>query len=600
MLWVIAAAMVLAAGMGNAQGQSAGAPAPRYALVIGNAAYTTPGWQLKNPVNDARLMATRLRSLGFQVTPVENATKAQMEAAMNGFTARLRAGGPNAVGVFYYAGHGVEHDGANLLVPVDVTARSMDELRYQAPPMQFLLRDVARVGNAVNIIILDACRNLPLPSGSRSGPAGGLAELADVPTNVLIAYATRPGLTAPDNPGESNSVFTRILAYALEANPNDTAVNLFSEVQAKVYQATDFKQRPEFRSGLLRAPTWRFARATPVVAPSPAPQPAFDPRQAELAYWNSCCGSGATAADFEGYLAKVSSREFPGTYADMARRRAQALRAPPPASSPATMVRPSTPNAGGTPAVQGARLPFEPEMVRIPSGTFVMGSPPGEIGRRGDEGPQRRVSVRAFEAGRYEVTFAEWDACTADGGCGGYRPFDEGWGRDRRPVIKVSWDDAKAYAQWLSRRTGKSYRLLTEAEWEYAARAGTTGRFSNNGGEAELCGIANHADQSTSVGWRNSACSDGVGERTAPVGRFAANAFGLHDMHGNVWEWVEDCYTWDTSRVDADNTATCTSRIFRGGSWVENSSRLRSATRDGGSPVHTRSYTVGFRVARTL
>ncbi|MDX2232975.1 MAG: caspase family protein [Hyphomonadaceae bacterium] len=259
--WMHRILFVVALALAGLPSTSAQAPA-RHALVIGNAAYVTPGWRLANPVNDATLIATRLRALGFQVTPVMNATKAQMEAAMNAFTARLRAGGPNAVGVFYYAGHGVEHDGANLLVPVDVTATTMDELRYQAPPMQFLLRDVARVGNAVNIIILDACRNLPLPSGARAGPAGGLADLDDVPTNVLIAYATRPGLTAPDNPGEGNSVFTRTLADALATRSGETAVNLFSEVQAAVYEATGFRQRPEFRSGLLRAPTWRFATAS--------------------------------------------------------------------------------------------------------------------------------------------------------------------------------------------------------------------------------------------------------------------------------------------------------------------------------------------------
>ncbi len=261
MRWVVrlfAAAVVLAAGLGQAQ-----QAAPRYALVIGNAAYQTPGWQLDNPVNDANLMATRLRGLGFQVTPLMNATKSQIEAAMNAFTTRVSAGGADAVGVFYYAGHGVEHDGANLLVPVDVTARSMDELRYQAPPMQFLLRDMARAGNKVNVIVLDACRNLPLPSGSRNGPAGGLADLADVPDNVLIAYATRPGLTAPDNPGETNSVFTRTLADALARTPSDTAVNLFAGVQARVFTATGRQQRPEFRSGLLRAPDWRFASAAP-------------------------------------------------------------------------------------------------------------------------------------------------------------------------------------------------------------------------------------------------------------------------------------------------------------------------------------------------
>ena len=266
MQWVariLAALVVLAAGAGSAQQQPA-----RLALVIGNALYTTPGWQLVNPVNDAQLIAARLRTLGFQVTPLMNGTKAQMEVAMNAFGTRLRAAGPDAVGVFYYAGHGVEHDGANLLIPVDVTARSMDELRYQAPPMQFLLRDMASAGNAVNIIILDACRNLPLPAGARDGPAGGLADMENVPTNALIAYATRPGLTAPDNPGETNSVFTRTLAQELEHNPGDTAVSLFSEVQARVFTATGGVQRPEFRMGLLRAPRWRFAASSP---PSIAP-----------------------------------------------------------------------------------------------------------------------------------------------------------------------------------------------------------------------------------------------------------------------------------------------------------------------------------------
>jgi uncharacterized caspase-like protein len=256
-VWLIALMAVLAAGMGNAQ-----APAKRIALVIGNAAYEAPGWRLQNPVRDASLIAERLRSLGFRVDTAMDASKVRMEEAMAAFVAKLRAAGPDAVSVFYYAGHGVESDGANLLVPVDVAAESLDELRYQAPPMQFLLRDMARIGNPVNIVILDACRNLPLPSGTRDGPAGGLANLDDVPTNVLIVYATRPGLTAPDNPGEQNSVFTRTLAEALERQPSETLVNLLSDVQSRVFAATGARQRPEFRSGLLRAPSFRLVART--------------------------------------------------------------------------------------------------------------------------------------------------------------------------------------------------------------------------------------------------------------------------------------------------------------------------------------------------
>lgn len=571
MLWVIAAAMVLAAGMGNAQGQSAGPPGPRYALVIGNAAYTAPGWRLQNPVNDARLMATRLRALGFQVTPVENATKAQMEAAMNGFTARLRAGGANAVGVFYYAGHGVEHDGANLLVPVDVTARSMDELRYQAPPMQFLLRDVARVGNAVNIIILDACRNLPLPSGSRSGPAGGLAELADVPTNVLIAYATRPGLTAPDNPGETNSTFTRVLAYALETNPNDTAVNLFSEVQAKVYEATDYKQRPEFRSGLLRAPTWRFASAA-------APVASVDP---EL---------------------------------DRLRRENEALRragtAPRPQAATPTVAAPR-PDAGGAAFAPGGvfRDCAEcPEMVVIPSGSFVMGTPAGSDARYAEERPQRTVRVRSFAVSKFETTFAQWDACVAGGGCGGYRPDDEGWGRGTMPVMRVSWDDAQSYVTWINApgRGDGRYRLLSESEWEYAARGRVNGTANDTPYPWGPVASREHANYGTESKW----CCEGAAAgsdrwiNTSPVGSFPANPFGLHDMHGNVREWVQDCWVPDHKNAprnqSARETGVCDNRVMRGGSWASYPHYMRSAYRHPEAPSTNYHTFHGFRVAKSL
>ncbi|MDX2234715.1 MAG: SUMF1/EgtB/PvdO family nonheme iron enzyme [Hyphomonadaceae bacterium] len=602
-LRLLAAFVVLAAGMGNAQ------PAPkRIALVIGNAAYTTPGWALANPVRDAQLIAQRLSALGFEVDPVMNASKATMDAAMQRFGAKLRGAGADAVGVFYYAGHGLEHDGANLLVPVDVTANSVDDLRYQAPPMQFVLRDMARAGNAVNIVILDACRNTPLPSGTRAGAAGGLADLDEAPPDVLIAYATRAGFTAPDNPNERNSVFTRTLADALASNPSDTVVNLFSQVQARVFAATGRAQRPEFRSGLLRAPDWRFAAASasPVVAPPPAI--AFDPRQAELAYWNSCCGSGAAAEDFEGYLAKVSAREFPGTYADTARRRAQTLRAPPvtsqpPISTPAVAVQPPRAQTGQT-IKDCAECP---EMVVIPAGSFVMGSAASEAGRSSDEGPQRTVQIGSFAASKFEITFAQWDACVAGGGCGGYRPADEGWGRGNQPVINVSWNDVQSYVTWINGRVGgQRYRLLSEAEWEYAARAGTSTAYSWGSDANGGCAHGNGADMAAKredSSWTTSTCDDGVGKRTAPVGRYAPNAFGLHDMHGNVWEWVQDCWIENYNNAPGDGSAretgSCFYRVYRGGSWLNYPQFLRSALRFRSSPT-IRYDDVGFRLARTL
>ena len=172
-----------------------------------------------------------------------------------------------------------------------------------------------------------------------------------------------------------------------------------------------------------------------------------------------------------------------------------------------------------------------PEMVVVPSGEFMMGSPSNEQGHVDSESPQHRVSIgRPFAVSKFDVTFADWDACVSLGGCPKEgRSDDAGWGRGKQPVIYVSWDDAKAYAVWLSTMTGKTYRLLTEAEWEYAARAGTTTAYywgddiGKGNANCVFCGSQ----------WDN--------KQTAPVGSFAPNQFGLYDMLGNVWEWVEDC-----------------------------------------------------------
>ena len=227
-------------------------------------------------------------------------------------------------------------------------------------------------------------------------------------------------------------------------------------------------------------------------------------------------------------------------------------------------------------------------MVVVREGRFRMGSTSGDD----DERPVHEVTIaRPFAVGVYEVTFAEWDACVSDGGCGGYRPDDAGWGRGKRPVINVSWDDAQAYVRWLSGETGEAYRLLSESEWEHVARAGTTTRYW-------------WGDE---IG-RNRANCDGCGSRwdnrqTAPVGSFPANPFGLYDVHGNVWEWVEDCWNGSYRGVPADGSAwesgECGRRVLRGGSWLNYPRYLRSALRYRNS-ADFRFYIIGFRVARTL
>lgn len=234
-----------------------------------------------------------------------------------------------------------------------------------------------------------------------------------------------------------------------------------------------------------------------------------------------------------------------------------------------------------------------PEMVAIPAGSFAMGSPSSEQGRADHEGPQHRVSIPApFAMGKFEVTFSEWDACLVDGGCGGHRPDDQMRGRGRRPVMDVSWEDAQAYVAWLSRKTGERYRLPSESEWEYAARAGTTGPYSVGPtiatDQANFGGDFKHAPTALTV----------------PVGSYPANGFGLHDMHGNLDEWVEDCWHGSYAGAPANGSAwvaedECELRVVRGGSWYGGPHMVRSAYRDLDYPS-SGFYFTGFRAVRTL
>lgn len=228
-----------------------------------------------------------------------------------------------------------------------------------------------------------------------------------------------------------------------------------------------------------------------------------------------------------------------------------------------------------------------PELVWLPQGDFVM----GEASPGGEARPVVTINY-LLAVGRFEVTFAEWDACAADGGCR-RRPDDSGWGRGWQPVVNVSWTDAKQYVAWLSRRTGKRYRLLSDAEWEYAARAGTDARYwwGNHAGR----GDANCADCGSK--WD--------GRQAAPVGRFAPNPFGLYDMHGNVSEWVEDCYHDGFRQVSGDGrarmrecSAQTDARVVRGGAWHGSTKSMRSTSRTSAVTDYYDNR-IGFRIART-
>ena len=249
-----------------------------------------------------------------------------------------------------------------------------------------------------------------------------------------------------------------------------------------------------------------------------------------------------------------------------------------------------------------------PEMVVVPAGSFRMGSPDNEAGRYNNEGPVRTVTIaKPFAVGKFEVTWDDWETCVAMRGCDGRPTGDAKFGKGRKPVINVSWDQARSYVQWLSRMTSRKYRLLTEAEWEYAARAGTQTAYSFADDAADICRHTDLADQSYRRGGYTgdiANCNDGQ-TTTAPVGSYPANAFGLHDMHGNVWEWVQDCYdqkAYASAPTDATavaEPADCKSRVVRGGSWLNSPRVLRAAFRLRYEPV-LRNNLIGFRVARAL
>jgi len=265
-----------------------------------------------------------------------------------------------------------------------------------------------------------------------------------------------------------------------------------------------------------------------------------------------------------------------------------------------------------------------PEMVAIPSGNFAMGSSGSEAGRDNNEGPVHQVKVTAFAMGKTEITkgqFAEFVKETkysAGEKCWTYErgKFEErngNWRKlgypqdDKHPVSCINWNDAKAYAKWLSRKTGKKYRLPTEAEWEYAARGNTVSARYWGDNPDEACAYANGADKTAqaliegATSWSAHNCTDGF-PYTAPVGSFKANAFGLKDMLGNVWEWIEDNYHDSYDGAPTDGSAwrgDSAKRVLRGGSWNNSPRDVRSAIRNNNQPT-LRFSIFGFRIARLL
>jgi formylglycine-generating enzyme required for sulfatase activity len=556
LLACIVCLLVLGTGPGRAD--------KRVALVIGNSSYQHVGL-LPNPAKDADAMAALFRSTGFDAVELRiDLGIAAMRRAIGDFA---EVAGKSDIAVIYFAGHGLEVDGVNYLVPVDAMLARDYDVEDEAISLDRALKaiDPAR---RLRLVILDACRNNPfLASMKRSTRAigRGLTRVEPAP-DTLVAYAAKAGSLAADGAGSSHSPFTVALLQHVATPGLDIRLAL-GAVRDAVIASTSPRQEP-FVYGSLGGQTIALVDA-----------------------------AGAPAADAAAAKALIQPPQIPTPVPP----RVPAAACVAPAPCPLTAGREQALKAGDV----FKECEDCPDMVVVPTGAFVMGSPPGEAGREPFEGPLQKIIIaRPFAAGRLEVSFTEWNACLAGGGCNARHPGDNGWGYGSQPVIYISWEDAKSYVEWLSRTTGASYRLLSEAEWEYAARGC---RFESCPSTPFWFGADISRDR---VNYDSRYSYEGSPKAQSPRRTLAAdsgapNPFGLLNVHGNVREWVEDCWNASLSGQPRDGTARmtgdCRQRVLRGGSWGDEPKDVRSAKRtwqEMGS-VGRRSDT-GFRVARDL
>jgi formylglycine-generating enzyme required for sulfatase activity len=622
----------------------------RLALVIGNGDYQKVA-SLDNPVNDAQDMAQVLRRLGFEVILKLNLNNRAMTEVVQEFGTRLRSQG--SIGLFYFSGHGLQTKGHNFLVPVDAPIKSEADIRWETLDANRVLDQMKDANNEINIVILDVCRDNSYKTNLKSQ---GLARMEN-PTGFLTAYATAPNTVSCGSSKERNSIYTKYLLEALHHKAHLSVLDMLTEVTGKVVAKTKGAQVP-WKSDSL---TKRFCFG---ICGSHISQLL---RTCEIHFQADrlTSGRGGTAlACYEEVLKKDPNnasalkglKKIEATYIawieaalrDKEVGKAQQYMAGLRKVNPESRKLAAFEDQIQTPRSPVCRPPQEvvtgrvvagkvfrdclqngslgPEMVSIPDGSFRM----GDIQGCGDydEKPVNRVTVKGFAMGRYEVRVDEFqqfvnatgyrteaekgDGCYVDKNGKGLwtKVRNANWRNpyfsqnNIHPVVCISWNDATAYAQWLSEQTGKEYRLPTEAEWEYAARAGTeTARYWGNNPD-NACYYANVADKTAKKkysNWNIHNCTDGY-VYTAPVGHFQPNAFGLFDMLGNVSEWTcskyESKYSGEEKRcISSKNLAKNNSLSLRGGNWRLISARMRSANRDKWSLADSFVY-VGLRLVR--
>jgi len=579
---------------------------PRYALVIGNGSYVDLG-KLKNPPNDAQDMAAALKDLGFKVDLLVDADLPKMEDAVIRLGNNL-SGSADSTGFFFYAGHGVQSGGVNYLIPADARIASEAFLKTKSLAAQSVLDTLQGARNALNVVVLDACRDNPF-SWSRSG-SRGLTVVGSQPPGSIVAYATSAGSVAQDGTGH-NGVFTQELLKNLKT-PGLEIKDVFNRTGKAVGTATTGKQVPAVYNQFFDNAYLAGAAAAKTTAPSSAPAkaPSFGAVAAvtgnlsiKLSTPGTVSVGGLSASVPAGTVPVNDLPAGPQTvtvrYADGKTESAAVtveggrtanvsfsyVPAPIPDPAPAVTVAAPVQRAPGN-SLRGE--------LYVQGGTFRMGSETGES----IEKPVRSVTVSDFWMMKTEVTQKDYAALM------GTNPSN--FKGDNLPVEQVSWYEAVAYANKLSERDGlklvyrisgtsvdwdrsaNGWRLPTEAEWEYAARGGASSRGYTYAGGNDVDAVAWYSKTTNVRGPR-------------PVGTKAANELGLYDMSGNVWEWCWDWYgsyesgNWN----DPSGAVSGNSRVYRGGSWSNDAATLGSADRRGYTPDN-RFIILGFRLVRSL
>ena len=511
----------------------------KIALVIGNGDYESLG-RLSNPANDATDVAQALRRIGFDVDLLVDADLETMEAGLIRFGRQLNSL-RDAIGFFFFAGHGVQLGGENYLIPARASIGSESFLRSRSISAQVALDEMQRAGNALNIVVLDACRDNPF-GWARSG-SRGLTAVTHQPPGSIVAYATSAGSIALDGTGR-NGVFTAEFLQHI-VTPGIDVAEVFRRTGQGVQEATNGKQIPAVYTQFFSTAYLSTSSQTE----TGEKKPGFIIEQEYSEVSMTVLTSGTVFLDGEeiGRLeagqsatlsdVKIGNRSVEVRYID-GEREAQSISVRANSVATASFIYVPHP-ANGDGMIRGEVL--------VEGGMFSMGTTGGE----NNEEPVHQVTLDSYYMMRTEVTFNDYDAFAR--ATGRDQPSDEGRGRGNRPVINVTWYDAVAYANWLSERNdldpayrisgttvtwsrvSNGWRLPTEAEWEYAARGGNRSKGYKYAG----------SDNPNEVAWHNVNSDNYV----HPVGQKKPNELGLYDMNGNVMEWCWDWYILGTSHA---------------------------------------------------